>query len=111
MINKITFDEVPSAMVAVLNKLHSIELAITQLTTCNTKEPDCDLMTVDEAADFLHLSKQTVYQDNAAGKLPSMKKGKRVYFLKSDLIKYLKDGKRKTKAEAANDANKFLANQ
>lgn len=48
------------------------------------------LLTVQECADFLHLSKATIYTKISKGELPTIKKQKRCYFLKSELIDYLK---------------------
>jgi len=55
-----------------------------------------DLLTVDECAEFLSLRKQTVYGLIHQRKIPFFKKTKRVYFSKSELIKYLHSGRKKT---------------
>ena len=51
---------------------------------------DDDLMTVPQAASFLSLSVATIYAMTSRGELPFMKRAKRCYFSKSELIKYLK---------------------
>lgn len=49
------------------------------------------LMTVQEAADFLSLSVPTIYTKVSREKdFPHLKRGKRVYFLRDQLIKYMK---------------------
>jgi hypothetical protein len=65
------------------------------------------LMTIDEAAAFLKLSKQTLY---AIKEVPAMKKGKRLYYSKNDLIKWLQTGRRKTTVEINNEIDRFLSN-
>jgi excisionase family DNA binding protein len=72
-------------------------------------EPET-LLTVEEAANFLHLSVPTVYTKISKGELPVIKnKGsKRCYFSKSDLFEYLKTGRRKTVQENAILAEKYL---
>lgn len=47
-------------------------------------------MNVKEAAAFMKCAVSTVYRDTAAGCIPCIRKGKRVLFLKSDLLEWLK---------------------
>ena len=47
------------------------------------------LWTVREAAAFLHLGRNTVYEWAASGKLPSLRLGSRVRFLPSALRRWL----------------------
>lgn len=44
-------------------------------------------MTIEEAADFLCLSKQTLY--NKGNEIPRYKRGKRIYYKKSSLQRYI----------------------
>lgn len=52
------------------------------------------LLTVQSAAKFLSLSVPTIYGLISKGELPVMKRAKRCYFTKEDLISYLRDGKK-----------------
>jgi len=47
------------------------------------------LWTVREAAAFLHLGRNTVYEWAASGKLPSLRLGSRIRFLRSALRRWL----------------------
>lgn len=47
-------------------------------------------MDIKEAAAFLKCAVSTIYRDTAAGCIPCIRKGKRVLFLKSDLLEWLK---------------------
>jgi excisionase family DNA binding protein len=58
-----------------------------------------ELLTVQQTATFLSLSVPTIYGLIHKGEIPNMKQGKRCYFLKSDLMKYLEQGRRKSNAE------------
>lgn len=49
-----------------------------------------ELMTIDEAAAFLHLNKQTIYKKIRNKEYPYIKKGKKLLFLKADLVKHLR---------------------
>lgn len=52
------------------------------------------IMTIQEAAEFLHLSVPTLYSKCSNGELPVKKRSKRLYFSKLELISYLNDGSR-----------------
>jgi len=61
------------------------------------KPPDNDsgsLLTVDQAASLLHLSVATIYGLIHKREISSLKRGRRVYFKKEDLLQYLEDGRR-----------------
>jgi excisionase family DNA binding protein len=58
-----------------------------------------ELLTVQDTAKFLHLSVQTIYGLIHRGKLPVMKRSKRCYFSKSELIAYLQAGRKSTMSE------------
>ncbi|MDJ1481753.1 helix-turn-helix domain-containing protein [Cytophagaceae bacterium YF14B1] len=63
---------------------------------------------VDQAAEYTRSAKQTIYQQVHKSEIPHHKKGKKLYFLKSELDIWLKEGRRKTNAELSVDATKFL---
>jgi excisionase family DNA binding protein len=71
-------------------------------------QPDAEVLTVPEAAEFLRLSVQTVYGLISKGQLPVMKRSKRCYFSKAELIAYLKEGRRSTHSEIASNADQYL---
>ncbi|MEP6645784.1 MAG: helix-turn-helix domain-containing protein [Saprospiraceae bacterium] len=55
---------------------------------------DGDLLTVPQAAELLHLSVPTIYGLIHRREISSLKRARRVYFKKEDLIQYLEDGRR-----------------
>lgn len=67
-----------------------------------------ELLTVQDTAKFLSLSVPTVYGLISKGELPVMKRSKRCYFSKIELINYLKQGRKKTLAETASEAEAYL---
>ena len=67
-----------------------------------------ELLTVQDTAKFLSLSVPTVYTLISKGELPVMKRSKRCYFSKVELINYLKQGRKKTLAETASEAENYL---
>jgi len=53
-------------------------------------------LNVDQAASFLGIAKATLYGKCTNLLIPHFKQGKKLYFHQSELIEYLKSGKRKT---------------
>lgn len=74
------------------------------------QQPTDELLTVQDAAQLLRLSVPTIYGLIHKGEIPVMKRSKRCYFSKVDLIEYLKAGKKKTLAELANETDIYLSN-
>ena len=68
------------------------------------------MFNIQEVANFLNLSKSTVYSKVSKGKLPHMKKEKRWYFSQEELTAYIKSGKVKTITDLENEADDFLSN-
>lgn len=67
-------------------------------------DADGDFLTVTQAANFLSVSVGTVYNMIYRNELPVMKRSKRCYFSRKELIDYLKSGRKKTASELADEA-------
>lgn len=103
----LTFNELPQAVTQLYGKLENIERLL--LENSNQHQPETDeLLTVQDAAKLLSLSVPTIYTLISKGDLPVMKRSKRCYFSKQDLINYLKQGRRKTNLEIAKETEAFL---
>jgi excisionase family DNA binding protein len=63
----------------------------TQESKPTTEQPE-QLLTVQEAAQFLNLTVPTIYSKVSKGELPVMKRSKRLYFSNLELMEYLKKG-------------------
>lgn len=70
-----------------------------------------ELLTVEQAAKYLDLSKTYVYRLISRGELPVMKRGARVYFSKKELFDYVKAGRKKTNAELSAEADQYSRNK
>jgi excisionase family DNA binding protein len=70
-----------------------------------------ELLDVDQAASFLKLKKGTINTLFSKGKLPGLKKGKRTYFRRTELLNYLESGRRVNSGSgnACNDGSTFKA--
>lgn len=67
------------------------------------------LLTVQEAANLLHLTVPTIYSKHSKGELPGVcKRGKRLYFSRQSLIEWIKEGRKKSNAEIEQEAESYL---
>lgn len=66
------------------------------------------LLTIQEAAEFLSLTVPTMYSKVSKGELPVMKRGKRLYFSRTELMEYVKAGRKKSNAEIEAEAETYL---
>lgn len=72
------------------------------------EEETKELLSIDEAADLLGLSKPTIYSKCSRGELPYMKRSKRLYFSRTELIEYIKAGRVKTNEERQDEVRNHL---
>ena len=62
-------------------------------------EQQNEFLNISEASDFLKMAKQTLYGLTSNRQIPFIKKGKKVYFNKGEVIAWLNEGKMKTHSE------------
>ncbi len=104
---EITFENLPKAVTQLTNDISELKRLLLQQS--NEPAPSADeLMTVQECAKFLRLSVPTIYNLIHKGEIPMLKRAKRCYFTREDLLNYLKEGKRKSNAEIQSEARTNL---
>lgn len=104
---EITFENLPKAVTQLTNDISELKRLLLQQS--NDPAPITEeLMTVQDTAKFLRLSVPTIYNLIHKGELPMMKRAKRCYFTREDLLNYLKEGKRKSNAEIQHEARTNL---
>jgi excisionase family DNA binding protein len=92
-----------------LGNIENLLLSLNDKHVEPTSEPDKEeLLTVQEAANFLSLSVPTIYSKVSKNELPVMKRSKRLYFSNYELMEYLKMGRIKTNSELDEEANGYL---
>lgn len=77
----------------------SVKSAITEQNTQQQSEEPDKMMSLKEAAIFLNLAQQTVYGFTSKQQIPFIKKGKKLYFRKSELEKWIMEGNIKNDLE------------
>ena len=76
--------------------------------TPKANEPVNDILSVEQAGAFLNLAKQTLYGFTSKNEIPFFKKGKKLYFRKSELEQWLTQGKQKTLKEIQKEAKDYI---
>jgi len=102
----LTFDQLPSAFVLLFSKIEKIERILEQ--KAESKVEGEILLTIQEAAQFLSLSVPTLYGLVSKAQLNVNKKGKRLYFSKSELTNWIREGRKKTTTEIKKEAEVFI---
>lgn len=98
------FESIETRLSNIENLLLDLKHATRESNQAETEE----LLTVQDTAKFLSLSVPTVYGLISKGEIPVMKRSKRCYFSKVELINYLKEGRNKTNKEISAIVEKSL---
>ena len=110
MEQNLTFDQLPKAVTMLTKEVSELKrLLIEKQERPTTDQPE-QLLTIQEAAEFLSLTVPTMYSKVSKGELPVMKRSKRLYFSRTELLDYLKDGRKKSNAEVEQEAKAYLLN-
>lgn len=104
----VTFERLPMAVNQLFDKLDSIEKMLKAQSSIEHEDPN-KLFNIDEASDFLNLAKPTVYSMVSKGEIPYMKRSRRLYFSKQDLLEYVRQGRVKTNDEIKEYALEYVS--
>ncbi len=104
--NTITFEQLPTAFTHLFNKVENIERLLQKK---QETQPESDqLLTIQQAAEFIKLSVPTLYGLVSKSQLPVSKRGKRLYFSKQELTAWIKEGRKKTVSEIEAETDNYL---
>lgn len=106
--DKLTFEQLPNAVSEILRKLEQIEGILLEHSFNKQHSNHDQMLNVKEAAEFLGLAVPTIYSKVSKRELPVMKRSKRLYFSKDELLGYLKRGKRMTLLEIEESVDIYL---
>jgi len=99
----LTFEKLPEAVGLLLEKVARIESMLEgQPLPLSEQE---DLITIKQASKFLDLAIPTLYSKVSRKEIPVNKQGKRLYFYKSELEHWIRQGRKRTIAEIREDIN------
>lgn len=80
---------------------------VSKQEAASKKEDTDQLLTIQQAGGLLSLSVPTLYGYVQRNEIPFCKRGKRLYFSKQDLTNWVKESRRKTLSETAEEAQQF----
>lgn len=105
----LTLETLPKAFVQLTNEVSEIKRLLLEKSNPQPSEPD-RWFDLNELCEYLpdKPSKPTVYGWVSSREIPHHKGGKKLRFLKSEIDSWLMQGKRKTFAETASEADKYL---
>ena len=106
----LTFNDLPKAVKMLTKEVSELKrLLVEKQEQPPTDQPE-QLLTIQEAAEFLSLTVPTLYSKCSKNELPYMKRSKRLYFSRIELLEYLKAGRKKSNAEIEQEAKAYLLN-
>jgi excisionase family DNA binding protein len=88
----VTHNNLPEAVELLLLQVRNLQ----NLITNKPHEPSEKLLSIEEAAAFLNLSKPTLYGYVHRKQIPFLKKSKRLYFVESELLEWIKSSREET---------------
>ena len=106
----LTFEQLPNAVTLLTKEVGELKALLIQQNEQQPTEQQEQFLNIQQASELLNLSVPTLYSKVSKGELPVMKRGKRLYFSRTELIEYLKAGKRKSSAEIEAEADAYLLN-
>ncbi|MFD0792060.1 helix-turn-helix domain-containing protein [Mucilaginibacter litoreus] len=104
---KISFEQLPEMMALLLEKVERLE---TLLTGEKKDGPQIkEMLTIDEAADYMGISKSWLYKMTMSGELPTYRPGgKRIYLKRSDINQWMSSKRRSSASEIEQAANDYI---
>ena len=94
-----TFEDLPNILGTLSLRVENIERLLKEIKNKPPEPEDAGLMTINEASKLIRLSVPTIYSKVCRNEIPVSKQGKRLYFLRSDLLDWIKSGRIKTISE------------
>lgn len=105
----LNFDSLPS-LVADLKK-EVKEMKALLLQKAEPQQESNNPIGIKDVAELTGLTVPTLYGYVQRNEIPFNKKGNRLYFFNSDIINWIKTGKKKTLKELASEVDIFLSNK
>lgn len=74
-------------------------------------EESPEILNLEQVSALLNLAKPTIYSLTSKRKIPYFKKGKKLYFKKSEILVWIEQGKQKTVSEEKSEMDEYLLNK
>lgn len=93
MDKELTFEKLPSKVVELCGEIKELKEVIMALTNKQDSQAAKEFINAEEAAQLLNISKNTIYSKSSNGLIPAIKRGNRIYFVRTELEEYMRTGK------------------
>lgn len=100
------FDKLPEVVRQLFEKIEGIETLLKELQPKD--ESENELMTIQEAAEFLKVTVPALYAKVSRNDIPVNKPGRRLYFNKNELKKWVAAARKKTVIEIKQEADQHM---
>ena len=96
----------------IFEKLENLQESINNLNNQSIEPPpEDDITNVKGAAKILDSTPGTIYNLVHEMRIPYHKQGKKLYFFKSEILDWIKEGKHKTRGQIIKEVNQKLSEQ
>jgi excisionase family DNA binding protein len=93
----------------IIEKLNSIEALLKSMSRVdNGNVAVTEILNVDEAANYLSVTKSHIYKQTSQNEIPHYKRGKKIYFKRSELDEWLTKHRITTKEEIDRMATEYI---
>ena len=108
--SEITFNDLPDVVSTLVDEIKSLRQMIDSRLSSTQPEQQTTWMTMAEFREFHpeHPAPTTVYGWVRNGLIPHYKKGKKLFFKRSEIEAWLNDGRQKTDAEYEAEATDYM---
>ncbi|WP_271855125.1 helix-turn-helix domain-containing protein [Patiriisocius marinus] len=96
----------------ILNRLDAIENILKKLdnnfSDFRSTNYSPNFMTIDELSVYINLTRGSIYQHTWAKKIPHIKRGKKLYFEKSKIDEWMREGTQTTVSDLHKAADRYI---
>ena len=93
--NNLSFDQLPKAVGELLTKVDYVISRLDEKKEVDGSSPtqdDDQMMTMDEACQFIGKKRSTMYSLTSERRIPYRKRGNKLYFFKKELVEWIQSG-------------------
>jgi excisionase family DNA binding protein len=95
-------------ILARLDHIENLIKGIQKIDNPKLQEHTSEIMTLIQVAEYMSISKSTLYGLTAQREIPHFKRGKKIYFKKSELDQWITSNRVKTRKEIEMEVDDYL---
>ena len=106
-----TFEQIPGALNILLAKIDCLSKEVSEIKEyAEGKAPaGSEVMDIDEVCKLTKKTKWTIYKLSSQRLIPCSKKGQKLYFKRSEIIRWIENGQKVTLEEIDGNAREYIA--